>query len=391
MILFLAAAITFHAEFEGGALGRVEREGPEHFRCGVPGQSDQDNRNRQASWYYFRIDGAEGKRVTVDLVQLLGEYNYQAGTHAITKLTRPLISTDQQRWNYLPESSVEWITGEPALRLKFLAEAQHVWIAHQVPYTNSHVAALAKEAAKDRAFRAETIGKSVEGRPLYLWTIHDAAAAAEKGKPTVWLMFRQHSWESGSSFAGEGLVRWLLGPGDDAKAARRKIVWKILPAADPDGLARGGVRFNRNGYDLNRNWDRVLPDKMPEIAAQQRAIYSWLDAGNKVDLFLTVHNTETSEYLDGPPLPLGERWFSLLKNGTTFHPSRPYSVMAGSTTEGKPGRMNVSQGLWHERKLPAFGMEQRVQFNEKLGRYPTVDDRLRFGAELAQSIVKLFE
>ena len=390
MIFLLAAAITFHADFEGGALGRVERAGPEHYRCGVPGQADQDNRNRQASWYYFRIDGAEGKRVTVDLVQLLGEYNYKAGTHAITQHTRPLISTDQKRWSYLPESSVEWVAGEPALRLKFLAEGPRVWIAHQVPYTNSHVSALAKDAAREKSFRATTIGTSVEGRPLYLWTIHDATGAAPGVKPAVWLMFRQHAWESGSSFAGEGLVRWLLGPGEEAAAARRKIVWKILPTADPDGLAHGGVRFNRNGYDLNRNWDRVVPDKTPEIAAQQRAIYSWLDAGHKVDLFLTVHNTETSEYLDGPPLPLGERWFALLKNGTSFHPSRPYSVMSGSTTVGKPGRMNVSQGLWHERKIPAFGMEQRVQFNEKLGRYPSVEDRLRFGAELAQSIVKLF-
>lgn len=391
MIFLLAAAITFHADFEGGALGRVERAGPAHFRCAVPGQSDQDNRNRQASWYYFRIDGAQGKTVTVDLVQLLGEYNYRAGTHAITRHTRPVVSTDQRRWTYLPETSVEWVPEEPALRLKVNVEAPRVWIAHQAPYTNVRVAALAKEAARERAFRAETIGKSVEGRPLYLWTIHESAGAPAGAKPAIWLMFRQHAWESGSSFAGEGLVRWLLAPGSDSKAARQKFVWKILPIADPDGLAHGGVRFNRNGYDLNRNWDRVLPDKMPEIAAQQRAVYSWIDAGNKVDLFLSVHNTETSEYLDGPPLPLGERWFDLLKGGTSFHPSRPYTVMAGSTTAGKPGRMNVSQGLWHERKIPAFLMEQRVQFNEKLGRYPEIEDRFRFGAELAQSIVKLFQ
>jgi hypothetical protein len=64
--------------------------------------------------------------------------------------------------------------------------------------------------------------------------------------------------------------------------------------------------------------------------------------------------------------------------------------MSASTTQGKPGRMNVSQGLWHERKIPAFGMEQRVQFNEKLGHYPSTEDRIAFGAGLAQSIVKLF-
>ena len=406
MIFFLAAALTFHSDFEGGALARVERVGETHYRCGVPGQSDQDNRNRQANWYYFRVDGAAGRTITLDLVNLLGEYNYRAGTHAVTERTRPLISTDQRTWTHLPETAVQWLAAEPALRLTIEAKGNRFWIAHQVPYTNSTLFALAKEFAKHPALRTETIGKSIENRSLYLWTIHEASTpqplpaqparaaertrAAEPRRPAVWLMFRQHSWESGSSFVGEGLVRWLLSNSPQAQAARRGFIWKILPAADPDGLSHGGVRFNRKGYDLNRNWDRILPDQTPEIAAQQRALYSWLDSGNTVDLFLSLHNTESSEYLECPPLPLGERWFELLKNGTTFHPSRPnYTVMPSTTTEGKPGRMTVAQGLWHERKIPAFLMEQRVEFNAKLGRYPVTEDRTRFGAELAQSIVKL--
>src|SRR5262249_20461816 len=133
--------------------------------------------------------------------------------------------------------------------------------------------------------REQAIGKSVEGRDLLLWSI---------GKPiekrTVWLMFRQHAWESGSSWAADGAIRSLL---SDA-SLRAGIQWKILPMADPDGVAHGGVRFNRNGYDLNRNWDVRDPKLMPEIAAQRNAITEWLRAGNAVDLFLTLHNTETA-------------------------------------------------------------------------------------------------
>ena len=389
-MLLLLAAITFTSSFEGGALGRVERAGPGHYRCAVPGQSDQDNRNRQASWYAFRVDDAAGKRLTIDLVQLLGEYNYRAGTHAVTAKTRPVVSTDGTRWTHLPESAVEWVEAGPALRLKLDVKTPRLWIAHQEPYTNARLAALAREFAANKSLKAETIGKSVEGRPLFLWTIHDTGAGGEP-PPAVWLMFRQHSWESGSSLAGEGVVRWLLGATAEARLARQRFVWKILPAADPDGLAHGGVRFNRNGYDLNRNWDLVLPDKTPEIAAQKQAIFHWLDEGRTIALFLSIHNTETSEYLEGPPVEFAPRWFALLRDGTTFHPSRPdYTVMTATTTEGKPGRMNVAQALWRERRIPAFLMEQRVEFNEKLGRYPVAEDRLSFGAGLAQSIVKLF-
>jgi len=48
--------------------------------------------------------------------------------------------------------------------------------------------------------------------------------------------------------------------------------------------------------------------------------------------------------------------------------------------------MNVAQGLYHERKILATIMEQRVEYNEKLGRYPTIEDRLRFGGELVSAI-----
>ena len=46
-------------QFDGGSLDRVEKTAPDHFRVFVNGQTDQDKRNRQASWYYFRVDGAD--------------------------------------------------------------------------------------------------------------------------------------------------------------------------------------------------------------------------------------------------------------------------------------------------------------------------------------------
>ena len=387
MILFLAAAVTFHANFEGAALGPVERVAPAHFRCPVPGQSDQDNRNRQASWYYFRVEGAQpGKALTIDLTALLGEYNYKPGTHAVTRHTRPLISYDNRSWTHLSDTEAIWEEKEPLLRLRITPQAPKFWIAHTPPYTGTHLAELEKQVRSHPAVRIETVGKTVEGRPMPLWTITEPGG--NQIKKSAWLMFRQHAWESGSSWVGDALIRWLLSAAPESERLRRDLVWKIFPLADPDGVARGGVRFNRNGYDLNRNWDLVIPEKMPEIAAQKKALYAWIDAGRTADLFLTLHNTESSEYLDGPPLPLGERLFNILKQETIFHPSRPYGVMNQSTTPGKPGRMNVAQALWHERKIPAFVMENRVEHNARLGRLPTIDDRQLFGKQLAEAIAK---
>jgi hypothetical protein len=201
-------------------------------------------------------------------------------------------------------------------------------------------------------------------------------------------MFRQHAWETGSSWAGDGAVRFLLSKDERAARIRDQAIYKIFPLADPDGVADGGVRYNRNGYDLNRNWDTVDPQKMPEIAAQRRAILDWVDSGHHLDLFLSLHNDESNEYLEAPApfKALGERVFRELSETTSFHPTTPLQEMATTTTPGKPGRMTVDQGLFHDRQLPAMLMEQMIEFNSKLGRVPTAADRREFGAELVRAL-----
>jgi hypothetical protein len=266
------------------------------------------------------------------------------------------------------------------MRIRLDPKADAVYIAHVPPYTNRHLAALLRETGRHPHLRRETAGKSVQGRDLPLLTITDPAAPLAS-KKVVWLMFRQHSWEAGSSWVGEGAIRHLLSGA--SAPLRKEFVFKIFPMCDPDGVARGGVRFNVHGYDLNRNWDLVVPEKMPEIAAQKKAVYAWLDAKNRVDLFFSLHNTETAEYLDGKDAAgLNE----VLRARTTFNPTRPSRPHGESTTPGKPGRMNVCQALSRERKIPCMLMEQMIAFNSRLGRQPTVEDRLRFGRELVDSI-----
>jgi hypothetical protein len=38
--------------------------------------------------------------------------------------------------------------------------------------------------------------------------------------------------------------------------------------------------------------------------------------------------------------------------------------------------------LWKERKVPVLLMEQRIGTSQKLGRRPTMEDRLDFGKQL---------
>jgi hypothetical protein len=64
-------------------------------------------------------------------------------------------------------------------------------------------------------------------------------------------------------------------------------------------------------------------------------------------------------------------------------PGGPVNIEASLTQKG---RANVCQGLFLDRKIPAFTMEMRVDFNQKLGRPPTWKDRVEYGAEIVQAM-----
>ena len=50
--------------------------------------------------------------------------------------------------------------------------------------------------------------------------------------------------------------------------------------------------------------------------------------------------------------------------------------------------MTVVQGLYRDFQIPAFLMEQRVSYNEKLGHLPEIPDRIAFGGELVRAVAK---
>ncbi len=389
LLAFLVAPVF--TDFPGGSVGGVEWLAENHVVISVEGQADQDGRNRQANWYYFRVDGYPKQELLIELSDLVGEYNYQMGTHAVDESTHPVYSYDGVHWTHFP--TVAWDAKRFRLSFRFTPERTPFWIAHTPPYTGREFGLLESAVRANPMLRRESVGKTVEGRDMPLWTITDPAIP-QAGKKTVWLMCRQHAWESGSSWVCDGAVRALLAESDSAEALRRAVTWKIFPMADPDGVAHGGVRFNRKGYDLNRNWDLIDAAKEPEIAAQHGAMKAWLDAGNRIDAFLTLHNTETGEYLEGPASCRAavEKLHKILEKETTFNPTRKkLQDAAVSTSPGQKGRMSVSQGLSAEFGICSMLMEQMVGRNGKLGGWPTVEQRQQFGGELVRAMAKALE
>jgi hypothetical protein len=365
-------AVRVSADFEGASIERAEIRSPAEIRITVRGETDQQQRNRQASWYFFRVDDATPRTpLTIDLTGLPGEYNFQPNRGAITGATPPWISYDQRTWTLV--DTVEYDAAEPRLRLRLNPTRPRFWIAHIPPYTDRQFGALRRRVRAATGWDEKVFGTTPQGRDLVQWRFG-------AGPRTIVLMFRQHSWEAGTSYVAEGVVAELM----REPALGRAATWFLLPLSDPDGVARGGVRFNHAGFDLNRNWD--LPDDFklrPEITAQRAALRRIRELRRSIDLFITFHNTETSEYLDGPAEP-GQRLFAALEKKSNFDPSRPPRVepLAGL------GRMNVYQWVAQELQAPAFLIENRIARGGKLGRLPGPADRRDFGRALARVLAE---
>jgi len=374
-----ASAVAFNSNFESGSLGKVECVSDSHFICHVRGEYDQNGRNRQASWYYFRMDHVRDRDITLELADLVGEYNGRPGTHPVTKDTRPVYSYDGVNWQHFEK--MDWDEQKVRGILRFRPERDRVWIAHIEPYTTADLYSLLESVRSCPHLRTEVIGKSAGGRDLLLLTVTNFEVP-DDGKKVVWLMARQHAWETGGSFAAEGAIRFAASAEAQARELRDRIVFKFTPMVDPDGVARGGVRFNANGYDLNRHWQKhdlrnpQLLKLMPEIWYFKKAIVHCSRAEKPVDLLVYLHNTEYSSFIDDAPpghaqgCEIVARFYDLLLRETEFdaaHPPRPPTLGVNMV----PGVLTVL-------------MELKVMKSKRLGRYPTGADRIEFGRGLAR-------
>ncbi len=374
--------VTFNTNFEGGSLGRVETLGKNRFRCHVEGQHDERGRNRQASWYFFRLDNAKGREIELTLTDLVGEYNDKPGAVPMNENTRPVFSNDGRHWQHLP--AMDWDNVKKEATLRFRPDGSSFWIAHTPPYTYSRLLALLSEIGENPSTRVEVIGKSVKGRDLHLVTVTDFDVP-DSEKKLVWLQARQHGWETGTSFVMEGALRFVTSDSPKAQELRKRIVFEFTPMVDVDGSAEGKVRFNANGYDLNRHWNEIdlrRPEflkKIPETWYVKKAILGTVDAGHKIAVMVNMHNTETGEYLETPVAEGGalermQQLYRILVARTTFDPPQALRIAKEPDT--------TTNSLYRERKVPIALMEQRISAGAKLGHQPTIEDRLAFGEQL---------
>ena len=73
-------------------------------------------------------------------------------------------------------------------------------------------------------------------------------------KRVIILTGRVHPGESNSSYMMEGFIKFITGNSKVAVELRKRIVFKIVPCINPDGVIAGNYRVSMAGSDLNRKY-----------------------------------------------------------------------------------------------------------------------------------------
>lgn len=85
---------------------------------------------------------------------------------------------------------------------------------------------------------------------------HNQELPVNKTKKVVIITGRVHPGESNGSYMMQGFLKFLVSNDERAVELRKRIILKIVPMINPDGVIVGNYRTSLSGNDLNRQFLR---------------------------------------------------------------------------------------------------------------------------------------
>ena len=183
------------------------------------------------------------------------------------------------------------------------AGSTNLRLAKFFPYTlEQHERFLARIASSPYLRGGvRSLGESEEKRRIAFLEITDPATS-DDGKVRVWIHAGVHPAETTSYFTAEGLIDFLLSNDLRASLLRQKIVFDVVPLANPDGLVHGNYRTNIKSKNLESQWCAAVPNMAKEAGLLKRAIEQRMGsvtnpAKTPIVALLNIH----SSHLNRPP------------------------------------------------------------------------------------------
>jgi murein tripeptide amidase MpaA len=223
-------------------------------------------------WFYFRMAGAAGRKVTLRIVNC-ADAAYPNGWPDY----RACMSFDRDQWIRVEDTSY----ADGVLTIRLTPPTDLVWFAYFAPYSMERHNDLIASLASVEGVTYRSLGRSLDGQDI------DCLQLGE-GPLKVWLYARQHPGESMAEWWMEGALEKLSDEDDPvARVLRRECTFYVVPNMNPDGSRRGHLRTNAVGVNLNREWHAPSAERSPEVLCVRNAMDE-----TGVDFAMDVHGDE---------------------------------------------------------------------------------------------------
>jgi hypothetical protein len=342
---------------------------------------ERSSPNRAAGHIHFQIQARPGSKLTFEFKNLENVWNGRSGSVA-KELKTVVVSEDGKEWKPV---ALESLAGN-RVRLVVEMPGPRLYVARVEPYRLSDLDRMLSSIRTNPLVEISPIGKTFEGRTLEIIRVGRTQA-----KYRVFVRARAHPWESGGNWVVEGLIQRLLRDDGLARECLERYSLFILPMANKDGVARGRTRFNLQGKDLNRDWDKPAD---PRLSPENYALEQWLEgmihSGLRPDLALELHNDGAgSLHVSRCPVPDLDRYLkrmatleSLLRRDTWF--------TEGSTSEAFRNAGTLGEGWLQRYQIDAAVHEFNCNWIAGLKDYPSALHWKTYGEQLATVFYEYF-
>ncbi|XP_076686785.1 cytosolic carboxypeptidase 2 [Andrena cerasifolii] len=325
--------LQFESRFESGNLCKVVKITDTYYQLHL--RKDLYTQ-RHTQWYYFRISNTRsGTTYRLSIVNLCKEESlYNEGL-------RPLLySTEDAKrravgWRrcgdniaYYRNDSLSDEEKEKhtlSFNVSFPHDRDTVYLAHCYPYTytdlQEYLGKLVADPVKTRFTKLRLLCRTLAGNGVYYLTITAPTYEEEvRRKRGIVITARVHPGETPSSWTMKGIIDFLTGESDQAKALRERFVFKLVPMLNPDGVIVGNNRCSLSGKDLNRQYRTVMRESYPSVWHTKLMIRRLLEeCGVAIYCDLHAHSRKHNIFVygceskrAGPQARLSEQVFPLM-------------------------------------------------------------------------------
>ena len=267
-------SLIISSAFDSGNIVVKDASDPMNVRLDIA----KDHQSDFYQWFHFRVSGEKGQSLRL-VIENAGGAAYPKGWENY----QAVVSEDLMDWRRVPTS----YDGQ-SLTIEATLNVNAIYVAYFAPYSSERHGMLVAGAQNYAEGRISVLGQTLDGRDLDLITLGEPGPEKRK----IWITARQHPGETMAEWWMEGFLERMLDPiSAISKDLMSRAVFYIIPNMNPDGGARGHLRTNAAGVNLNREWAEPSLAKSPEVYL---TLQKMIETG--CDLALDVHGDEAMPY-----------------------------------------------------------------------------------------------